>query len=80
MKYCSSTPLLFDVQPFYSLLLIDHMFQSGHHLVCGEGPEPKPRTPRLDGRDDFRQVVTDDAEPSVLCELLYDWNIGNRQI
>ena len=48
------------------------MHEAGNHLVGGQRSEPEAGTTRLERRDDLGQVVTDDAEPRVLCELLND--------
>ena len=42
------------------------MLQPGQHLVLGERGESEAGASRLEGGDDFREVVADEAEASVL--------------
>jgi len=56
-----------------SPLLLHHVLQTGDHLVRGQRAEPEPGAPGLKSRDDLRQVVTNQAETSVLCILLNHW-------
>lgn len=54
------------------LFLLDNVLQSRHHLVWRERAEAEPGAARLQGWDDLGQVVADQAESSVFCELLND--------
>lgn len=54
------------------------MLESGDHLGLGQRSETEPCASRLQRRDDFRQVVTDQTEPSVLGELLDHWRERER--
>lgn len=56
-----------------SLLFLYYMFQSRDHELGCQRAKSEPRAPRLQGRDDLGQVVTDEAEPGVFCELLNHW-------
>lgn len=55
------------------------MLESGDHLGLGQRSETEPCASRLQRRDDFRQVVTDQTEPSVLGELLDHWRERERE-
>lgn len=54
----------------FLLLLSDNVLQSRNHLVWRQRAEAEPGAARLQGRDDLGQVVADEAESSVFCELL----------
>lgn len=57
----------------YSLLLFYDMLQPRNHQLRRQGPEAKPHAPGLQGWDDLREVVADQAKPGVLGELLNHW-------
>lgn len=59
-------------------LLLDDMLQPRDHLVRRQWAEAKPGASRLQSRDDLGQVVADQTEPSVFCELLN--HLGDREI
>ena len=59
------------------LFLCDDIFKPWHDLFICERAKAKPHAARLEGRDDLGQVVADDAEPGVFCELLNHWKITN---
>lgn len=54
----------------YLLLFFYDMFQAGNHEFRCQGTKPEPRTPRLQGRDDLGQIVTDEAESGIFSEFL----------
>lgn len=54
-----------------SLLLLDDMLQPGNHEFWRERAKAESGTPGLQGWDDLREIVADQAKSSVLCEFLY---------
>lgn len=49
------------------------MLQPGDHLIRGQRAEAEPGAPGLQSWDDLGQVVADETEASVFCELLDHW-------
>ena len=64
---------------FHVPFLLDDVLQSRYHLVMAEGSKPETGTPRLQGGDDFGEVVTDQAEPRVLSKLFYHCTSRKKQ-
>lgn len=59
--------------PQHSLLFPNDVFQAGDHELRAQRAEAKPRAPGLQRWDDLGQVVTDEAETGVFCELFDHW-------
>ena len=58
--------------PFF----LDDMLESQFHLFRFQRSEPEPSAARLEGRDDLGEVVADQTETDVLCELFYHCTRG----
>lgn len=53
-----------------SPLLLDDVLEPRHHQLRGQGAEAEAGAAGLQGGNDLGQVVADEAEPGVFCELL----------
>ena len=60
--------VLCDFDPLY----IRDVLEARQDLLGVERSEPEPSTPGLKGGNDLGQVVADQAEPDIVCELFND--------